>query len=78
MRKFKMWSSSAALLLGLQLQAQAPDWNTLGNVITGGEWFGANTGSSIALSFETRINRPMNWITDHDMRMRLSATLTGM
>ncbi|MBP7514221.1 MAG: hypothetical protein KA791_06725 [Flavobacteriales bacterium] len=54
-----------------------PDWNTAGNLILGGEWFGATSGSLIPLSFETRANQPMRWSTDNTLHMRLTQTLTG-
>ncbi len=57
----------------------AQDWARLpgGDVITTNEWMGADVGSLIPLSFETRVNQPMLYSTNSAQRMRLSETLTG-
>lgn len=68
-------SCLAAICIALQVSAQ--DWTLGGNNIVGTDWFGANTGSAIPLSFETRVNQPMLWSTNNVRRMRLSGTLTG-
>ena len=41
----------------------AQDWARLpgGNAIFTNEWMGADVGSLIPLSFETRVNQPMYW-----------------
>jgi len=69
-----------AALAGTALQtaqAQQQFWNSLpgGNVITNNEWMGADLLSTIPLSFETRVNQPMQWRTNNVLRMRLHETL---
>lgn len=51
----------------------AQDWARLpgGNVINANEWMGADVGSTIPLSFETRENLRMDWRTNNVWRMRL-------
>ena len=59
--------------------AHAQDWARLpgGNVIFTNEWLGADIGSTIPLSFETRVNQPMLWTTNNFARMRLNESLAG-
>ena len=52
-------------------------WLQTGNSIAGSDWFGAAGGSSIPLSFETRVNQPMLWTTNNFARMRLNESLAG-
>ncbi len=66
----------AALALTLSAHAQV-DWSTAGNNINTNEWFGAGLLSTIPLSFETRVNQPMQWRTNNTLRMRLLETLPG-
>jgi hypothetical protein len=64
--------------LAMQMaQAQQPYWNSFpgGNVINNNEWMGADVNSTIPLSFETRVNQPMQWRTNNVLRMRLLETL---
>ncbi|MBK8581667.1 MAG: hypothetical protein IPL86_07505 [Flavobacteriales bacterium] len=66
--------------LALQMaQAQQQYWNSLpgGNVINNNEWMGADVNSTIPLSFETRVNQPMQWRTNNVLRMRLNESLPG-
>ncbi|MCI1753209.1 MAG: tail fiber domain-containing protein [Flavobacteriales bacterium] len=66
--------------LALQMaEAQQQYWNSLpgGNVINNNEWMGADVNSTIPLSFETRVNQPMQWRTNNVLRMRLNESLPG-
>ncbi len=53
-------------------------WNRLpgGNLINNNEWLGADVGSTIPLSIETRVNQPIQWRTNNVLRMRLLPTIT--
>jgi hypothetical protein len=45
-----------ALFCSLLSYAQPPDWNTAGNTVSTGDWFGADTGSDMPISFEHQAN----------------------
>ncbi len=78
MRTRKIATSVVAATLSVCALAQGPpDWNTAGNTINLSEWFGADVGSTIPLSYETRVNQPMQWRTNNVLRMRLHETLTA-
>lgn len=61
----------------MQMAQAQQYWNSLpgGNVINNNEWMGADVNSTIPLSFETRVNQPMQWRTNNVLRMRLLETL---
>src|SRR5690606_9948254 len=56
MKKIIQIFAMVALFIGATLNttAQTPDWNTNGNDVSSGEWFGADPNSSEPVSFEHR------------------------
>ncbi len=51
-----------------------PDWNTNGNNITGGEWFGADNASTIPLEIRHDANnQQIDFLTNAVRRMRIGA-----
>jgi hypothetical protein len=52
MKTSKFILSFFLFICSLVSYAQPPDWNTAGNTVSGGVWFGANTSSDEPVSFE--------------------------
>ena len=55
---------SILMLTTISLCAQFPDWNTAGNNLSGGEWFGADGTSSIPLEIRHDGDEPILLSTD--------------
>ncbi|HRD54756.1 MAG TPA: hypothetical protein PKY96_19130 [Flavobacteriales bacterium] len=73
MKQRKILGCLAALAMTLQTSAQ---WLTSGNTINGGEWFGADGGSTVPLQVRHDANYPIQWFTDAIQRMMLQETAT--
>lgn len=72
MKQRRILGCLAAFVMTLHASAQVPDWNTGGNNITTGEWFGADGSSTIPLRIRHDANQPIEWYTDAIHRMQLS------
>ncbi|MCO6483306.1 MAG: hypothetical protein J5I62_10990 [Flavobacteriales bacterium] len=57
---------------------QGQDWNRLpgGNVINTTEWLGADFGSTIPLSIETRADQPIDFSTSNQFRARINEKIS--
>lgn len=62
---------SILMLTTISLCAQFPDWNTAGNNLSGGEWFGADGTSSIPLEIRHDGDEPIIFSTNGLERMRI-------
>jgi len=60
----------------LHVSAQTPDWNTGGNGISGGEYLGAATGSTVPLLLKTVANQPIDFSTANLFRARINPRMT--
>lgn len=79
MKKTIQILATVPIFLVATLNVNAQDWDTNGNEIIGGEWFGADPNSDIPVSFEHRADDPASrfeWRTHDgtavDERMRLT------
>lgn len=62
---------AGVLLIGVTAHSSGQHWNTNGNTILGGEWFGADAASTIALDIRHRANFPMFFSTNNTNRMSI-------